>query len=694
MIERFNKTLKQTLKKLCAVQPKDWDRYLPAALFAYREVPQASTGFSPFEMLYGRNVRGPMTILKQLWTDEKAEDEACTSYQYVTDLRHRMESMCELAQDNLKLAKQRQKIHYDKKTRERVHEVGERVLLLLPVKRNKLQLEWKGPFEITERVSAQTYRVLVKGKPKVFHANLLKRYVGREDALVVATVVYEEPGTTESTANTVSCCPVISKETVQDVKVSEHLTSVQTAQVTQLLERYKDVWTDKPGLTSLAEFEVRLTSSLPVKCKPYPLPHAKREVVKREIDDMLAMGVIEPAQSAYGAPIVLVRKKDQTHRFCIDYRKLNSVTHFEVEMLPDCEFIFAKVARAVYFTKIDLSRGYWQVPVKRSDREKLAFSTPEGSYQWLVMPFGVQNAPSVFTRMMRQLLEPFKGRNVFNFIDDLLIATEEWSEHLELLEAVTKRLREAGLTARPTKCHVGFPTIEYLGHTLSQGTLSPDHAKVVQLKDASRPVTKTEVRAFLGLAGYYRRHVPDFSTIATPLTELTTKRAPDKVLWTDECELAFQRLKEALTTGAVLRLPDVERDFVLRTDASDTGLGAVLLQEHDGMLHPVAYGSKKMSPAEKHYTVSEKECLAVVFGVTKFEQYLYGRKFKLQTDHQPLAFLAQAKLTNGRLMRWSLFLQQYHIHVEYIKGSQNIGSDYLSRLTEPTTESGPTEEAT
>ena len=281
MIERFNKTLKQTLKKLCAVQPKDWDRYLPAALFAYREVPQASTGFSPFEMLYGRNVRGPMTILKQLWTDEKAEDEACTSYQYVTDLRHRMESMCELAQDNLKLAKQRQKIHYDKKTRERVHEVGERVLLLLPVKRNKLQLEWKGPFEITERVSAQTYRVLVKGKPKVFHANLLKRYVGREDALVVATVVYEEPGTTESTADTVSCCPVTSKETVQDVKVSEHLTSAQTAQVTQLLERYKDVWTDKPGLTSLAEFEVRLTSSVPVKCKPYPLLHAKREVVKK-----------------------------------------------------------------------------------------------------------------------------------------------------------------------------------------------------------------------------------------------------------------------------------------------------------------------------------------------------------------------------------------------------------------------------
>ena len=221
--------------------------------------------------------------------------------------------------------------------------------------------------------------------------------------------------------------------------------------------------------------------------------------------------------------------------------------------------------------------------------------------------------------------------------------------------------------------------------------MSPDQAKVVQLKNASHPVTKTEVRAFLGLAGYYRRFVPDFSTIAAPLTELTTKRVTDKVVWTNECEFAFHRLKEALTTGTVLRLPDVDRDFVLRTDASDNGLGAVLLQEHDGMLHPVAYGSKKLKQEEKHYTVSEKECLAVVFGVTKFEQYLYGRKFKLQTDHQPLAFLAQAKLTNGRLMRWSLFLQQYHIHVEYIKGSQNIGADYLSRLTESANTPDPLE---
>jgi len=416
------------------------------------------------------------------------------------------------------------------------------------------------------------------------------------------------------------------------------------------------------------------------------LPHTKRSVVKQEVADMLEMGVIEPARSAYSSPIVLVRKKDQSHRFYIDYRRLNKITEFEVEPLPDSEYIYAKVAKAQYFTKIDLSKGYWQVPVRKEDRHKLAFSTHDASYQWLVMPFGVQNAPSVFSRMMRKLLEPLTGMPIYNFMDDLLVATESWQEHLEVLGAVMKRLREAGLTARPSKCKLGFSTIDYLGHTLRHGNLAPDAAKIEQLKDAPQPMTKTEVRSFLGFAGYYRRHVPGFSTIALPLTDLTKKAAPNRVEWTDECEIAFQHLKRALTTESILRLPNLERDFVLRTDASEAGLGAVLLQEHEGVLHPVAYASRKLNSAERNYTVTEKEYLAVIFGISKYERYLYGRRFTLQVDHQPLAYLRQAKLTNGRLMRWSLYLQPYNVHVQYIKGSDNIGADYLSRMGLPCTD--------
>ena len=226
---------------------------------------------------------------------------------------------------------------------------------------------------------------------------------------------------------------------------------------------------------------------------------------------------------------------------------MNKITEFEVEPLPNSEYIYAKVSGAKYFTKIDLAKGYWQVPVRKEDRHKLAFSTADALYQWLVMPFGVQNAQSVFSRMMRKLLEPLTDMPIYNFIDDLLGATESWQEHMEVLEAVMKRLQETGLTARPSKCKLGFSTIDYLGHTLKHGNLAPHAAKIEQLKDAPQPTTKTEVRSFLGFAGYYRCHVPAFSTIALPLTNLTKKAAPNRVEWTNECEIAFQHLKRALT---------------------------------------------------------------------------------------------------------------------------------------------------
>jgi transposase InsO family protein len=309
MIERFNKTLKHSLKKLCAQQPKDWDRYLPAALFAYREVPQVSTGFSPFEMLYGRRVRGPMAILRHLWTDEKVEEETRSAYQYVTELRHRIETVCHQAQENIAAAHTKQERLYDRKAKARSYQPGDWVLLLLPTQHNKLQLEWQGPFEVLGAVGAHTYKVLVKAKTKIFHANLLKTYVHREEPVVVATVVYEDVDTPETTTNSLPSCPLGNKESYLDVAIGEELSPEQQTSMTSLLHQYQDIWTDVPGRTNLAEFEVNLTSNVPIQCKPYPLPHAKRSVVKQEVAGMLEMEVIEPAWPAHSSPIVPVRKK-------------------------------------------------------------------------------------------------------------------------------------------------------------------------------------------------------------------------------------------------------------------------------------------------------------------------------------------------------------------------------------------------
>ena len=367
----------------------------------------------------------------------------------------------------------------------------------------------------------------------------------------------------------------------------------------------------------------------PVFVKQYPLPHAKVEVVKNEVRDMLKLGVIEPAASPFNSPIVLVNKPDGRIRFCTDYRKLNDVTVFDGENLPDVEQLFSKLGKAKYFTKMDLSKGYWQIPIKEEVRHMTAFTTPLGQFQWTMMPFGLKNAVAVFSRMMRKLLAPLDRDDVHNFMDDILIATETWKEHMDAFKAVLRRLDEANLSARPKKCFVGFDELNFLGHVVRHGEILPEINKIQKIQDAPIPCNKKEVRSFLGLCGYYRKFVPNFAAITHPLTELTKKDASNEVNWTLDCDRAFDTLKSRLVSQPVLQLPDLTLPFVLRTDASDKALGAVLLQEK-GELHPVAYASRKLSSAESKYSTVEKECLAVVWAVGKFQQFLYDKTLFLK----------------------------------------------------------------
>ena len=284
--------------------------------------------------------------------------------------------------------------------------------------------------------------------------------------------------------------------------------------------------------------------------------------------------------------------------------------------------------------------------------------------------------------MMKKLLQPIQRPGLLNFIDDILVATETWEEHLEIIKSLLNRLRETGLTARPSKCLIGYEKLKFLGHMVERHHLMPDEDKVDKLKHAPRPTNKTGVRSFLGLCGYYQKFVPNYNSIASPLSDLTRKGRPEKIIWDDRCEQAFTQLKAALTSQPILRLPDLNRPFTLRTDASILGLGAVLMQddpEQPDTLFPVAYASRKLSPAEQNYPTIELECLAIVWGIEKFQIFLYGTQFTLQTDHRPLTFLSLSKNLNRRLMRHSLTLSQYAFKIQYISGSRNVGSDFLSR---------------
>ena len=688
LVERFNGTLKSMLKKLCNEKPKQWHRYINALLFAYREVPQESTGFSPFEILYGRTIRGPMQILKELWTKDIDEPETKSSYQYVFELREKLEDTMKIAKEELEKSQGRYKHYYDRKTRPRSLQVGDQVLILLPSEQNKLLMQWKGPYTVKQVISKTDYSVNVNDKPRTYHINLLKKYIPREhqteedNALLsifdVGNVSIMENDHEDQDRDGELPDLYLKNEQSTEAIIGKQLNEEERKVVKNVINNYSDIFSNLPGTTQLIQHKVILTSQDPIRSKPYPTPYSIRESLKSDIQDMLEMGVIRESNSPYASPVVIVKKPDGTNRICVDYRKLNKITIFDPEPMIPPEDIMAKMSKSKYFSKLDFVKGYWQIPVTSDDIPKTAFVTPDGCYEFLKMPFGMMNAGATFVRCMRKLLDGME--NIEHYIDDIVVHTETIESHVKTLEELFRRIRRANLTVKFSKCIFASNTVEFVGHNINKGVLSLQEKNVEKIKEAPRPTTKKGVRSFMGLIGFYRSYIPNFSSIAAPLTDLTRKGQPNQVKWGEPQEKAYNNLKALLTSKPILRLPDISKPFVLRTDASDIGLGAVLLQEHEDQLFPVCFASRKLLDRETRYSVMEKECLAIVWAIRKFMMYLYGVEFTLQTDHQPLVYINSCRHINARIMRWSLFLQSYRMRLESIKGKDNLGADFLSRV--------------
>ena len=540
--------------------------------------------------------------------------------------------------------------------------MGERVLVLLPTSTKKLLAQWQGPYPVLRKVGPVTYEVDMFDRTKrrrILHVNMLRKwYTPLASSYWTDVVPASEPEEED----------VIlwkDSESGQSPVFGQGLDNEQRRDLFHLLDDFADVLRDKPGRTTLTEHTIETGAAFPTRQHPYRLPQAYKGVVQEELKEMLAEGIVEPSASEWAAPIVLVRKKDGSFRFCVDYRKLNSVSRADAYPMPRMDELIDNLGQAQFITTLDLTRGYWQVPMAEVSRAKTAFTTGFGLYQFRVMPFGLQGAPATFQRLMDQLLTGLEGYTAA-YLDDLVIYSNSWTEHLEHVQRVLTRLREAGLTVKPKKCQFGMKECVYLGHVVGNGTVKPEHGKLEAVQGFPIPETKSQVRAFLGLTGYYWRFIPDYSSIAAPLTDLTKKYAPTRVIWSEACEAAFQKLKEILCKAPVLQNPDFNKSFILQTDASDRGIGAVLSQEDsNGEEHPVAYFSKKLLPREERYSTVEKECLAIKLGIQAFRVYLMGRPFVVQTDHRSLIWLDRLKENNARLTRWSLALQPYQFIVKH-----------------------------
>ncbi|KAJ3708376.1 hypothetical protein LUZ61_012081 [Rhynchospora tenuis] len=403
---------------------------------------------------------------------------------------------------------------------------------------------------------------------------------------------------------------------------------------------------------------------------------AELKELKVQLEELLEKRFIRPSTSPWGAPVLFVRKKDGTLRLCIDYRELNKVTIKNRYPLPRIDDLFDQLQGSSVYSKIDLRTGYHQLRIRPSDIEKTAFRTRYGHYEYLVMPFGLTNAPAAFMDLMNRVFHDLLDSCVVVFIDDILIYSKSMKEHEKHLRMVLDRLRQHKLYEKLSKCEFWLEQVAFLGHIISGRGLAVDPDKIKAVMEWSPPKTVTEVRSFLGLAGYYRRFVPDFAKMARPLTKLLQKDV--KYEWGEAQEKSFQELKNRLVTAPIFAMSVSGQDYTVYTDASRLGLGCVLTQ--DG--HVIAYGSRQLRSHEQNYPTHDLELAAVVFALKIWRQYLYGVKCKIYTDHQSLKYIFTQKELNLRQRRWLELIKDYDLDIQYYAGKANIVADALSRKSQ------------
>ena len=458
------------------------------------------------------------------------------------------------------------------------------------------------------------------------------------------------------------------------------LTDDQQMQLRSLVAEYRDIFSlssEELGRTGLVQHRIDTADHPPIRQRPYRVADTQRGLIEKHVTDMLNQGIIQPSVSPWASPIILVKKKDGTDRFVVDFRRLNSVTRKDSYPLPRIDDALDALNGTKYYSSMDLRSGFWQVEMEPHSREHTAFITYGGLYEFLVLPFGLTNAPSTYQRLMECVLRNLTYKICLIYLDDILVYSKTFDEHLCHLRQVFDRLRHANLKLKPSKCKFACRKVTYLGHVVSQEGVAPDEDKISAVRDFPRPHNVKTVRSFLGLANYYRRFVKDFAKIAAPLNKLLRK--DQKFDWTTACEEAFKALKGALTSAPILAFPDFKEPFHLFTDASNEGIGATLGQIQNGKEVAIAYAGRDLNAAERNYSTTERETLGLIFGIRKFEPYLHGRRFILHTDHHALKWLMSVSDPSGRLARWSLLVQQHDFEIRHRPGISHANADALSR---------------
>lgn len=421
----------------------------------------------------------------------------------------------------------------------------------------------------------------------------------------------------------------------------------------EVLRQFPDVLTERLGVTDRIKYKILLSDPIPVRQAPYRLSPPKMKQLRAIIDQMLAEGVIRPSVSPYASPIFLVPKPDGVnYRPVVDYRALNQKVVLESVPLPDLHNCFVWFCCAQYFTILYLNQAYHQIPLAEESKPLTAFTTDWNLFEYNRVPFGLATGAAVLSRLLDSVLGDVKFQYVYNYLDDVVVYSKTFEEHMVHLGEVFKRLKDAGLTVKPSKINLVRREIAFLGHVISGHGVRIDHERTKAIYEFRVPRDKKAVSRFIGMANFFRKFIPNFAQVAAPLNQLRRKGV--EFIWGESQQGAFEGLKEALMSAPVLAVPDFNRDFILQTDASNFGVAAVLLQEVNGDRRPIGYASRCLSEAERKYSVYELEALAVLFGLEKFRFYLEHRPFQLETDNQALTWVLARPRKTGWIARWGV----------------------------------------
>ena len=692
--EKANSTIESMLRKFLVENPKTWDKLIPFLLYALREVPNASTGFSPNQIVFGRHLKGLLQVVRETWTNGDAVQPKVnmTTAKYVQKLQESIQTALRVARENTEHAQKKMKNTYDRNATVRELEPGDWTLILLPTCGNKLFSKWQGPFEILRRRPNNNYDIQIGKRVAVMHINSLRKFHTADSTQTqteterqpqIVNMIIDDNADSDDHGNSVN--PTSLPAAADDdntLNIGTQLTATQRREMEQLLADFSDVLTDRPGRTDIIEHVITVTDDTPCYQPSYRIPESMRPAVEAELNKMLKNGIIKyDPFSAWNSNLVIIKKANGKLRVCNNFINLNKKTVNVQYTMTNPSELLSRVAGARYITKIDLLCAFFQVPLSPESQKYTAFQTPFGTFSYKVMPMGLKFASATCQRLIDIVMRG-AHRYAGSLLDDILVFSADFDTHLGHVKDVLERLRKAKLTANIEKCHFASNNIRILGHEVRDGLIYPNDDKVEIIRNWAPPKTQKQLKSFLGLVSYFRDHVERYADIAFPLTELLSNKKPGKLNWQKPHQEAFDKLRIALMSKPVLRPPNMSKPFIIMADSSTVAISGILMQKGDSdksTNHVICYASRKLLPRERAYSICELELLAIVFSIQKFNHWVYGRPIVVYSDNRPIQWLASLSKKSPRLTRWSLVLQNYDITTYYIPSRQQL-ADCFTRM--------------